>query len=186
MINEYADDTHREQAEEFIMALGRFVLAFERVCDAMRYIIMFTLRSQGLKNQGMEQVLIGDKASAELQGLLGALYCEIPGQDDEDKKHVKALLKSIKEITEKRNILLHSSWNLGSKAAAADEELYAATVRYRLKQNTVSGAEVHGFSASYICELSSELNRIQILLQRLQYCITQNNFKIAKEFAKPM
>jgi hypothetical protein len=36
MINEYADDTHREEAEEFIMELGKFVLAFERVCDAMQ------------------------------------------------------------------------------------------------------------------------------------------------------
>lgn len=186
MINEYADDTHREQAEEFIMELGKFVLAFERACDAMRYTIMFTLRSQGLKNQGMEQVLIGDKSSAELQVLLGALYCEIPGQDDQDKKHVKDLLKSIKEITEKRNILLHSSWNLGSKAAAADEELYAATVRFRAKQNLGSGAEVHGFSASYIRDLSLELKRIQVLLQRLQYCVTQTGFKFATEFTRPM
>ena len=186
MTNEYADDAHREQAEEFIMELGNFVLAFERVCDAMRYIIMFTLRSQGLKNQGMEQVLIGDKAAAELQILLGALYCEIPGQDDKDKNCVKELLKGIKEIAEKRNILLHCSWNLGSKAAAVDKELYAATVRFRAKQNTGSGPEVHGFSASYIRGLSAELKRIQVLLQRLQYCVTQPGFKVADEFARPM
>lgn len=186
MINKYVDDTHREQMEEFIMELGKFVLDFECVCDAMRYIIMFMLRSQGLENQGMEQVIIGDKASAELQVLLGSLYCEIPGQDDEDKKHVKDLLKSIKEITEKRNILLHSSWDLGSKAAAADEELYAATVRFRAKQNLGSGTEVHGFSASDIRDLSLELKRIQVLLQRLQYCVTQNGFKVATEFTCPI
>ena len=168
------------------MELGEFVLNFERVCDQMRYIIMFMLRSQGLKNQGMEQVLIGDKASAELQVLLGALYCEIPEQDEKDRGHVKDLLKSIKEITEKRNILLHSSWNLGSKAAAADKELYAATIRFRAKQNLGSGSEVYGFSASYIRELSRELKRILALLMRLQYCVGQTGYKVETEFTRPM
>ena len=36
MLSEYANDEHQKQAEEFIMELGRFVLSFERVCDAMR------------------------------------------------------------------------------------------------------------------------------------------------------
>lgn len=131
MFKEYADDRHREQAEEFIMELGKFVLAFERVCDAMRYVIMFMLRSQGLRNQGMEQVIIGEKAASDLQLLLGAIYCELPEQDDDDRQAVRDLLKDMKEISEKRNILLHCSWNLG--AESSDSELYAATVRFRAK-----------------------------------------------------
>lgn len=184
MIKEFADENHQSQAEEFIMELGKFVLAFERVCDAMRYLIMFSLRSQGLKNQGIEQVIVGDKAAAALQVLFGAIYCELPEQDELDRKCVKDLLNDFKEITEKRNILLHSSWNLGS--GAADPELYAATIRYRAKQNSGSGAEVHGYSASYIRDLSNQLKRIQVLLQRLQYCVTQNEFKVSSEFAKPL
>jgi hypothetical protein len=184
MIKEFADEKHQNQAEEFIMELGKFVLAFERVCDVMRYLVMFMLRSQGLKNQGMEQVIVGDKAAAELQGLLGAIYCELPGQDESDREYVKTLLKDFKEITEKRNILLHCSWNLGE--TAADPELYAATVRFRARQNSGSGTEVHGYSASYIRDLSNQLKRIQVLAQRLQYCITQSGFKVSSEFAKPM
>lgn len=184
MIKEFADEKHQNQAEEFIMELGNFVLAFERVCDVMRYLIMFMLRSQGLKNQGIEQVIVGDKAAVELQTLLGAIYCELPDQDESDRKCVKDLLKSFKEITEKRNILLHSSWNLGS--SAADQELYAATIRFRVSQNSGSGAEVHGYSASYIRDLSNQLNRIQVLAQRLQYCVNQSGFKVSSEFARPM
>ena len=186
MPNEYDGDAHREQAEEFIMELGKFVLAFERVCDVMRYIIMFILRSQGLSNQGMEQVIVGDKASAELQIMLGALYCELPKQDEIDKGCVKDLLKRIKTVAEKRNILLHCSWNLGNEAAANDKELYAATVRFRAKQNSGSGTEVLAFSASYIRELASELTSIQVLLNRLQYCVTQTRFKVSTELNKPM
>ncbi len=182
MFQEYADEKHRDQAEEFIMELGRFVLAFERVCDAMRYVIMHILRAQGLNNQGMEQVLIGDKASAELQLLLGALYNELPNQDEDDKKAVIGLLKDIKEISETRNILLHCSWNLGNQAA--DHELYAATVRFRAKQNSGSAAEVYGYSAAAVRNLSQQLKEKQLLLQRFQYCVAQKGFKVATEFSK--
>lgn len=150
MFKEYADERHREQAEKFIFAMGKFVLAFERVCDTLRYLIMFTLRSQGLKNQNMEQVIIGDKTASELALLFGALYFELPNQDDADKKIIRDLLTTIKEIIEKRNILLHSNWSLGEKAADADSELYAATVRYRTKQIKGGKAEIFGYSASYL------------------------------------
>jgi hypothetical protein len=182
MIKKYANDKHQQQAEEFIFAVGNFVIEFERVCDTIRYIIMFALRSQGLNNQGMEQIIIGDKSSAELQLLLGALFCELPNQDSEDENEVKNLLKDIKKLTEKRNILLHSNWNLGSEAS--QDEFYAATVRCRTKQTKGASTEVHGFSASYIDRLSSEARRIQVLLQRLQYCICQTGFKVATELRK--
>jgi hypothetical protein len=66
------------------------------------------------------------------------------------------------------------------------EELYAATVRFRAKQNTGSGPEVYGFSASDIRELSAELKCTQVLLYRRQRCITQISFKVADQFGLPM
>jgi hypothetical protein len=184
MTNRFADDTHKLQAEEFIFELGRFVLAFERICEEMRYNVMFMLRSQGLQNSGIEQVLIGDKVSAELQVLLGAIFCELPAQDEEDRRCVKELLKSIKGLSEIRNILLHNAWNLGTEAA--DSELVAGIVRFRTKQSRGSEVEVHGYSASYLRELIQEAERIQVLMQRLQYCIIQKGFKVSTEFTKMM
>lgn len=184
MIKKYADEKHQTQAEAFIFSLGSFTLEFERACEAMRYIIMFMLRSQGLNNQGMEQVIVGDKAAAELQVLLGALYFELPNQDQEDQKAVKILLKAIKELTERRNILLHNSWSFGD--TAGEEELIAAAIRYRAKQTKGGEAEVHGYSSAYLDGLAAEAKRIQLLLQRLQYCVCQNGFKVSTEFAKPM
>lgn len=184
MFKEFTDEKHQSQAENFLMELGKFVLAFERVCDEMRYLIMFSLRSQGLKNHGVERVIVGDKAAAELKILLGAIYCEFPEQDESDRKCVKDLLKDFGEITEKRNILLHSSWDLGS--GSADQELYAATIRFRAKQNSGSDAETHGYSASYIHDPANQLKRVQVLLQRLQYCVTQKGFKVSSEFARSL
>lgn len=61
--SEFADDAHRAQAEEFLLELARFAVAFERVCEAMRHAIVLTFQSEGLKHQGLAQVVIGDKAS---------------------------------------------------------------------------------------------------------------------------
>ena len=150
----------------------------------MRFNVMFILRRQGLKNQGMEQVIIGDKAAAELRELLGALYFELPNQDDGDHKAVKALLKSIQDLTEKRNTLLHSCWNLGTEAAKEEFEAYA--IRFRRKQNQGAVPEVPSYSASKVNEFRQEAIRIQVLLGRLQYCVCQSGFKVCKEFGRSM
>lgn len=184
MFSEFADEKHRGQVEEFLLELGRFTIAFERVCEAMRYAIMFMLRSEGLKNQGMEQVIIGDTASAQLQVLLGALYAELPNQSKPDAAEVKYLLKEVKELTEKRNVVLHSPWQFGSEAAEA--ELHVGTVRYKTKQNQGSAPEIHEFSSQYLRDLTTRLKVVQVKMQRLQYCITQSGFSVAVEFGKPM
>jgi len=182
MFKKYADEKHRKQAEEFIMEIGEFVLAFERVCDDMRHTIMLMLRAQGLQNQGMAQVVVDDKASADLQLLMGAIYCELPNQDAEDKKHVQGLLARIKKVTERRNILLHSAWNFGNQAAYA--EMYAATIRLKPGQNKGGSSEIHGYSASYVRDQSRELTKIQVLLRRLQICIAQAGHKVSTKFSK--
>ena len=70
--SEFADHKHRAQAEELLLELGRFAVAFERVCEGMRHAVLCIFESEGLLHQRLAQVVIGDKASAELQVLLGA------------------------------------------------------------------------------------------------------------------
>jgi len=183
MLRKYKNERHEKQANEFLKELGEFVLSFERVCESMRYAIIFMLRSQGLSNEDMAFVIVGDKSSAELQVLVGALYMEMPNQDDEDRKIVKTLLKRIKKVTEQRNILLHNSWDLGHSASWGSEILAVAT-RFRTKQNKGATIEPHGVNPSYLRELSFELSGIQVLMQRLLTCITQPKFKVAKELNK--
>lgn len=162
----YENERHEEQANEFIHELGKFVLSFERICQSMRDAIIFMLRSQGLNNQNMAFVIVGDKSSAELQLLVGALYAEMPDQDKDDRKTIKTLLKRIKDATEIRNILLHNSWDLGARESWGPEILAVAT-RYRTKQNTGASIDPHGINPSYLRELSHEHSAIQVLLNRL-------------------
>lgn len=165
-MSQYADDAHRSQAEAFMLELGRFAIEFERVCEAMRLTAISIFHSEGLKHQGLAQVVIGDTASAELQQLVGALFAELRARfSDEDRKAVKNLLKEVKELTERRNDVLHSAWHLGN--AAREVELMAIAIRPTTAQNKGAVAEHHGLTTSFLCELSERSRRLQLLLARL-------------------
>jgi len=183
MIEEFATEKDQNGVDEFLMALGKFVIAFERVCECMRHVVMFSLRSQGLTNQGIEQVIIGGKTSAELQVLLGAIFRQLPNQDGEDQAKTTELLKEIKEVTEERNVLLHSSWQFGVEGE--NRLLSAIAIKFKPNQNSDSTFKVHGYAASDIHNLSLKLQSIQVRLDRLQICITQTGFKVSTELAKP-
>ena len=184
-ISEFADDQHRAQAEEFLLEHGRFCIAFERVCEAMRYAILWIFESEGLKHQGLAQVVVGDKASAELQVILGALFTELRARyGDEDRSAVRALLKEVKELTEARNVVVHSAWRFGKNAAYA--ELYATTVRPRTKQNHGAVPELQGVSAAYLRQLTRQSTEIQTKLQRLHQCILRSGLNVAAHLAEPL
>lgn len=183
MSSEFANDEHRAQAEELLLELGRFAVAFERVCEGMRHVIMLVFQSEGLQHQGLAQVVIGDKDSAELQVLLGASVGELRAKTDEaDQKAVHALLKEVKELAEARNVVIHSAWSFGQNAAFA--ELYATAIRPRTKQTKGAVPEIHGMSAQYLCQLTEKSNSLQIRLQRLQDCIIRNDLKVATELSR--
>jgi len=178
--SEFADDKHRAQAEALLLEIGRFAVAFERMCEAMRNVIMLIFYTEGLANPGLAQVVVGDKASAELQVLLGALFAELRARyDDEDRRVVQSLLKEVKELTEERNIVIHSAWQFGRNSAFA--ELYATTVRPRTKQNKGAVPELHGLSAKYIRELTGRCKAAQVKLQRLEPCLLPNGPKVSAE-----
>lgn len=183
MYSEFANDEHRAQAEELLLELGRFAVAFERVCEGMRHAIMLVFQSEGLQHQGLAQVVIGDKTSTELQILLGALVGELRARTDEaDQKAVHALLKEVKELTEARNVVIHSAWRFGQNVAFA--ELYATAIRPRTKQNRGAVPEIHGVSAQYLRQLTKTSNALQIRLQRLQNCIIRDDLKVATELSQ--
>ena len=184
MFSEFADEKHKEQAEEFLLALGKFTLAFERVCAAMRFLVMFMLRSQGLKNQDMEQVLIGDRGASDLRVLLSALYVELPQQDESDREAVGVLLGDIKGLTKHRNTHLHGNWDLGTEAA--DEKFWTQSLRFKKSAEQGALVEVLRTSTAQVKRLIQDAKSVQVRLQRLQVCISQAGFKVATELNKPL
>lgn len=168
-----------------MLELGRFGIAFERVCEGMRSVILDIFQSEGLKHQGLSQVVVGDKGSAELQILLGALFTELRSRtDDTDQKAVRDLLKEVKELTEARNMVIHSAWQFGRNAAFA--EMYATSIRPRTKQTKGAVPELHGLSASYLRALTETCKKLQVQFRRVQYSILQTGFKVSTELARPL
>jgi hypothetical protein len=183
--SEFADDEHRAQAEELLLELGRFGVAFERMCEGMRSAIVAAFMSEGLKHQGLANVVIGDKASAELQMLLGAVYSELRARlDDADQKAIQCLLKDVKQLTEERNTVIHTGWRFGGSAAFA--ELYANAIRPRAKQKQGAVPEIHGISAQYLRSLTVRANAYELKLQRLFEATLETASKIAAELAGPL
>jgi hypothetical protein len=126
-----------------------------------------------------------DKASAELQVLLGALFSELRARHDEaDFKAVHDLLKDVKKLTEDRNTVIHTAWRFGNSAAIG--ELYASAIRPRTKQTKGAVDEVWGMFVSYLRELIRRSGELQAKLRRLHYCILQRDFKVAVELKRPV
>ena len=183
-VSEFSSVEHRAQAEELLLEFGRFGVAFERVCEGMRHAILLIFVSEGLQNQGLAQVVIGDKASAELQVLLGALFVELRARtDDADSKAVQTLLKEVKALTEERNVVIHSAWRFGNSAAYS--ELYATTVRPRTKQNKGAIPEIHGISAQYLRQLTGRSNTLETELGSLRDALLQKDLKVAAVLNNP-
>ena len=113
------------------------------------------------------------------------MFSELRARTDEaDLKAVHALLKEVKELTEARNVVIHSAWSFGQNAAFA--ELYATAIRPRTKQNRGAVPEIHGISAQYLRQLTERSNALQIKLQRLQNCIIQDGLNVATELSRPV
>jgi hypothetical protein len=178
MMGDFSDSNHQAQAEEFISSLGNFILVFERICEAMRYCVMAIFEREGLQNKSLSAVVVADKSAAELREFLGSLYASLQSEDDEDRKVVKSILKEIHELSELRNVLVHSDWGFGNEASAS--ELIAATTRFKAKQNKGLVTEVCGYSASYVQEVTSNAEGILDKTLNLYACMSQRGLKVAK------
>lgn len=184
MFNEFRDEKHREQVEAFLLALGRFVLAFERVCAAMRNLVMLVLRKGGLTNQPMAQVIISKPQAKELRELLAALFLELTHLDEDDRMVINKLINSIDKLTTERNRLVHSDWHFGVEAA--ETKLTAASFRFRATPSLGASFEEQWQCASEIEQWTLKAKECQVLLQRVSYCVNQSGFKIATECGKSL
>lgn len=179
MTDRFADSKHKEQAEEFMSTLGNFVLVFEHICEMMRYCIMAIFEREGLKNKALSAVVVADKTAAGLQEFLGSLYASLRTEDEEDRKAIKEVLKRIHKLSETRNILVHSTWGFGDKASSS--ELFAASIHSKAKQSKGLVIEVHGYSASYVRELTRKAEETLDAVKKLYACMSVSGLKVSTE-----
>lgn len=182
MFYQAADIRHEMQIDELMTSLGKFIVEFERICSAFQYLTIFCLQKDGLQNQRLAQVVIGDKAAAELRVLFFTLYQELPEQDDEDRRAVKALMSRFEKLTTFRNNLVHAEWHLGDEAG--DEELDALLSKFRNKPTKGSEHRQIEVTKSLIDKFALEARKQLVLVRRLQVALLQNGFKTNKYMAR--
>jgi len=178
MFYQASDKKHEQQINELMKSLGKFVVEFERVCSAIRDLIIFTFQREGLKNQPIAQVVIGDKAAAELRFLFEAIYSELKDQDNDDRKIVKDLLNRFDKLSTKRNMFLHSEWFLGDEAG--EDELSALIGKFKAKQKSGAEYKKEEITPSLIDKYAYESRKQLVLFRRLTTSLLRNGFKVSE------
>lgn len=184
--SEYSDEEHEAKATAVLAALGRFVVAFERVCAAMRGCIHITFAREGLKNQGLSQIMVNGKAVAGLREMLGGVYAELRDQDDEDKACVTKLLKRVESLAEHRNSLLHAEWHMNYDYEGATDEFTALALKHRASPTQGASFIPIGVAEESLQKLIREATEVQVLMNRLCVCMHQNGFKVSEHLARPL
>ena len=186
MFFQYDNEQHEEKAKEILAGLGEFVIAFERVCSAMRSCIFSAFKKAGLHNQGLAQIVVNKSAAEGLRTTLGGVFHETREQDDEDRKAVRNLLGRIDKLGSVRNELLHAEWFLNYDYEEANEEFRALALKMNSSQNSGAyGLKISVTKESLNCHVK-EATEILVLLNRLATCLNQNGLKVSEMLSKPL
>lgn len=186
MFDEYESEDHREKATAILNRLGKFVVAFEDICAAMRSCLDCAFRREGLKNQSLSQAVTNGLSIFPLRRMLGSVFNSLNDQDDEDQQCVNTLLQQIEKLAEQRNRFMHSEWYLNYDYDNADDKFVAMTLSLKSGERTGPTFATESISAAYLDDQITEAKKILVLLHRLGICLNQSGFKVHEMFAKPM
>lgn len=184
--SEYSNEDHRAKAVAILASLGNFVVAFERVCAAMRHCIFASFRREGLKNQGLSQVVVNGKAAAFLRETLGAVYAELPDQDEKDRVCVKSVLARVASLATRRNEFLHAEWYTNYDYDGATDEFNALALKYGSSQSDGAFTIPISVNEATLRDSLREATEIQVLLNRLAICLNQKGHKVSEHLNRPL
>ena len=86
---------------------GRFAIQFERVCSALEICIQTVLEKEGLKNQGIQEIILAGMTANPLQSLARSLISESIKPNAGERSLIKYVFKEFTDLVEERNDLIH-------------------------------------------------------------------------------
>ena len=167
-------------------SLGRFIVSFEKVCAAMRQCIHIIFHREGLKNQGLSQVVVNGKPFSILREVLAATYSELRDQDKDDRAIVAKLLIEVNALAEERNRLLHAEWFTNSNYEGATDEFIALTIKLSASQKDGAYFVPVGVSAASLECSKVNATRSLARLKQLAVCLNQSGYKVSEFLARPL
>lgn len=177
---EARQEKFKSQSNELHSAIGEFIVEFEQVCQAICNNIIFILHKDGLRNQKLAHVILAGLTADPLRSMLQSLILEVRELDEYETKIIKNIFKRFKELSEKRNDIVHSTWYIGW--ASEDETDFSVAYGGKYYRSATSNERKNfEVTSQYFHELTKEAKKLQYLFIQLNGCLLadlsiKNNF----------
>jgi hypothetical protein len=153
----------KQTAEQFA-AIGRFIVAFEWLCTALRWGTAWALQREGLRNQGVSNILLNNKylTAGPLVALHDAILTEIGARKDPTQEAVfDQISKEFGCLTEVRNLYVHANWFIGWANSASRD--FSEIGGYKGNPSKKSGDGIIGVPEK-IGDILDKVERAETLL----------------------
>jgi hypothetical protein len=158
-------DPKKDKEERTYRELGRFVMAFARVVDALESSIAFLC---GWRNMGQ---FINVISGMPVQALIDAyvrVYKQRYKLPPDDMEMLKRIRKDLQKLTKERDWLMHAVWGLEQPAADQSKEAAEhAFTTWKRKEHLPS----KDISPAALSELCDDAERLRVVVNSAAFSV---------------
>ena len=179
--NKSSHDTMRAaQVDALHQAIGEFAVAFENISHQQLRCIEVLLKSAGLRNERVMQILFAGYTSEPMRVMLQSLIGQLRTPDASEQAIVKNMFVRHQKLISRRNEVMHSTWMIGYGNVQTTD--WGTAVGWKLGKNK-TGSRVKGFEyrVEDFDELTQEAKELANAFFRLWGCYS-GGFNVSQNF----
>jgi len=150
-----------KQADKAYMAIGKFVVKYERLIHAMRLTVGDMLNAGGLQNHPLGNIVTAKLNAKPLWDVLAAMISESSDKLGDCREIVTVLNKLIVDVTEYRNIIVHTTW-FDENIKEKDNQIFGHKPSFNLQGVNVDKSKDYSFD-----DIKKYTNQCELLSQAL-------------------
>jgi hypothetical protein len=170
----------KELSDGLYPTIGEFAVSFEAISHAIRMGIGILLAKNGLKNDRLSDILVGDLTMQPLQAAYRSLLAATEPLDPTAVAILDDLFKRVCQMAEHRNRILHSAWFIDFKNP--DDLKNGLLLSYK-PGRTKKGAKdcPSRVAMQEIKDITTEARVVGDLIHEVNMCVYTST-KIARRF----
>lgn len=174
------DEQRAAQVGALHQAIGEFAVAFENISHQQLRCIEVLLKSAGLRNERVMQILFANYTSEPMRVMLQSLIGQLSPPDASEQAIVRNLLGRHQKLISRRNEVMRGTWMIGYGNEQTTD--WGTAFGWKLGKNQ-KGASVKGFKyrVEDFNELTQEANELVKAFFRLFGCYS-GGFEVKKNF----
>ena len=161
-------ESEGERAIERMHApIGRLVVKFEHLVEALRQISVDCFEHNGLAKRSLAQLVLSGLTAGPLLTAFESVVRESTNLTGSQEDVLSEIVRNVRLLIQKRNVIIHGRWHWIDFATFPDG-LPDGLVQ--TSRRTVSGlkTDIHVFNPGDIGPLLEEIDKVLSLVQRLQ------------------